>query len=80
VNRRCGSDAQRFKRERDRNTIRCRLVDGGGELPDTRWLTHDHLKHPVMRVDEYDITDFVRRLCHPEEQVDGIIVGNQLVG
>jgi hypothetical protein len=33
-----------------------------------------------MRVDEYDITDFVRRLCHPEEQVDGIIVGNQLVG
>jgi hypothetical protein len=33
-----------------------------------------------MRIDEHDLTDVVCRICHPEEQLDGIIVGNQLVG
>ena len=26
-----------------------------------------------MRVDEYDLTDLVRRIRHPEQQLDGII-------
>tara|TARA_B100000085_G_scaffold257723_1_gene259260 strand:+ start:1622 stop:2140 length:519 start_codon:yes stop_codon:yes gene_type:complete len=32
-----------------------------------------------VRVDEYDLTDLVRRIRHPEQQLDGIIIGDQLV-
>jgi len=32
-----------------------------------------------VRVDEHDLTDFVRGIRQPEEQLDGIIIGNQLV-
>jgi hypothetical protein len=80
VNRRCRSDPQRFERERDGNTIGRRLVDRGGQLSDPRWITDNHFKHAVVRVDEYDLTDLVRRIRHPEQQLDGIIIGDQLVG
>jgi hypothetical protein len=33
-----------------------------------------------MRIDEHDLTDVVCRVRHPEEQLDRIIVGKQLVG
>ena len=32
-----------------------------------------------MRVDEDDLTDLVRRIRYPEQQLDGIIIGDQLL-
>jgi hypothetical protein len=49
-------------------------------LSDPRWFTDDDFEHAIVRVDEHDLTDLVRRIRHPEQQLDGIIVGNQLIG
>jgi hypothetical protein len=37
------------------------------------------LEHAIVRIDKHDLTEFVRCIRHLEEQLDGVIVGYQLV-